>query len=343
MILLWVTLFALHHVYSLVPVITVHLGEPVTFTCTLPDVGISHRTLFWYKQSAGDTLKLIVTQRKFGEPEYAPQFSESRWEVNNGKNFINLTIVRTTQEDEGLYHCAITEWISIPVWSGTYLILKGNSQRTSKYAIVQEPKISDPVRPGDSVTLQCSVLSDSDNKTCPGDHSVYWFRAGADKSHPDIIYTDGSECEKRPDSLRSCVYRFTKNITSSDSGTYYCAVATCGEILFGDGTKLHNEGTSVWSQMATAVIFPLLAILVTSLIVIAFLICVIKKTNCDRGNAVALQKNGGGQKRQQRDEDMWVHSTVIFTMVKADSCVIQDAKAAERERIYAAVKALGFD
>ena len=102
---------------------------------------------------------------------------------------------------------------------------------------------SDPVHAGDSVTLQCSVLSDSENKTCPGGHSVYWFRAGSDASHPDLIYTDGSrdECRKKtgiPSSPKSCVYRFSKNISSSDAGTYYCAVATCGEILFGNGTKL---------------------------------------------------------------------------------------------------------
>ncbi|GLD70445.1 uncharacterized protein AKAME5_002176300 [Lates japonicus] len=50
-------------------------------------------------------------------------------------------------------------------------------------AIVQVPP-SDPVHPGDSVTLQCSVLSDSEKKTCPGDHSVYWFRTGSEESHP---------------------------------------------------------------------------------------------------------------------------------------------------------------
>uniref|UniRef100_A0A7N6BTV3 Ig-like domain-containing protein n=1 Tax=Anabas testudineus TaxID=64144 RepID=A0A7N6BTV3_ANATE len=115
-------------------------------------------------------------------------------------------------------------------------IFIGNSDRRSNYTVVQT--VSDPVRPGDSVTLQCSVLSDSDNKTCPGD-SVYWFRAGSDKSHPEIIYTGGNnECEKRSDSVKSCVYRFSKTVSSSDTGTYYCAVATCGQILFGKGTNL---------------------------------------------------------------------------------------------------------
>lgn len=43
----------------------------------------------------------------------------------------------------------------------------------------------------------------------------------------------------------------------------------------------------------------------------------------------------------QRDEDTWVYSAVIFTTMKTGSGRTRDAKAAERERIYASVKALG--
>ncbi|XP_023253957.1 uncharacterized protein LOC111648332 isoform X2 [Seriola lalandi dorsalis] len=229
---------------SLVPVITVQLGEPVTFTCALPNVEISHRTLYWYRQSAGDTLKLIVTQRKFGKPEYTPEFPESRLEANTDKNFINLTIIRTTQEDEGMYHCTVAEWISNPVWSGTYLLLKGNSQKTSNYAV--------------------------------------------------------------------------------------------------NGTKL-DQGTCMWSQTASAVIFLLCAVLVLSLIVIASLICVIKTNKCNCFNAAVALQNSGIQESQRRDEDTWLYSAVVFTMMKTASCEIQDATSAERERIYAAVKAFGLD
>ncbi|XP_038565691.1 signal-regulatory protein beta-2-like [Micropterus salmoides] len=257
MILLWVTLLLLHQGYTLVPVTTVQVGESATFTCVFPVEELSNIVHKWYKQRAGDTLKLIMTVWK-KNPQYTTEFSESKFTVNTDKNSSYLTILRIIQEDEGMYHCAITDW-TVPEWSGTYLLVKGNTQRTSNYTVIHGPTVSDPDRTGDSMTLQCSVLSDSDNKTCPGDHSVYWFRAGSDKSHPDIIYTDGNgrdECDKRSDSQKSCVYHFSKNISSSDAGTYYCAVATCGEILFGDGTKVENVQTphSIFIAMAILIV-----------------------------------------------------------------------------------------
>ncbi|XP_050924177.1 signal-regulatory protein beta-2-like isoform X2 [Lates calcarifer] len=250
---------------SLVPVITVQPGESVTFTCPLPNVEISGRQIHWYKQSAGNTPKIIATLRKTSKPDYSPEFLESRLEVTNDKSFVNLTIVRTIQEDEGMYHCEIMEWISHPLWRGTYLLIKGNSRRTSNYTVVKSPTASDPV------TVQCSVLSESENKTCSGDHSVYWFRAGSDKSHPNIIYTDGNDCEKRSDSLKSCVYRFSKNVSSSDSGTYYCAVATCGEILFGKGTKVETKQTG--SSEFTALMIVIVCLVISVIGNVVFICC----------------------------------------------------------------------
>ncbi|XP_036932375.1 uncharacterized protein LOC119007098 [Acanthopagrus latus] len=243
MIVFCVTLLLLHQGYALVPVTTVQLGESVTFTCVLPlDEGGGKR-LYWYKQSVGDDLKLIVTFMKHSTPVYGPEFSDSRWDLKVEKNISRLIILKATEEDEGMYHCAVIDW-NETFWNGTYLSLKGISQRTWNYTVVQQPTASDPVRPGDLKTLQCSVLSDSETKTCPGDHSVFWFRVGSDKSHPNILYTDGNrrdECEDRSDSQKSCVHHFSKKVSSSDAGTYYCAVATCGEILFGNGAKVETE------------------------------------------------------------------------------------------------------
>uniref|UniRef100_A0A3B3R130 Ig-like domain-containing protein n=1 Tax=Paramormyrops kingsleyae TaxID=1676925 RepID=A0A3B3R130_9TELE len=105
--------------------------------------------------------------------------------------------------------------------------------------------VPDTVQPGDSVTLQCTIETGS----CAGEHSVYWFRHGSGESLPGVIYSHGNrsdECEKSPEAgspTRSCVYSLPKrNLSPSDAGTYYCAVAMCGEMLFGNGTKVHVEG-----------------------------------------------------------------------------------------------------
>lgn len=113
----------------------------------------------------------------------------------------------------------------------------GNNQKAS--VVVQQLTGSNPIHPGDTVTFQCSV-SHSVNKTCPGGLRVLWFRDRSHESHP-VIYADVNthdECEKRSDTQKRCIYHFSKNVSSSDGGTYYCAVARCGEILFGNGMTL---------------------------------------------------------------------------------------------------------
>uniref|UniRef100_A0A8P4KFU3 Ig-like domain-containing protein n=1 Tax=Dicentrarchus labrax TaxID=13489 RepID=A0A8P4KFU3_DICLA len=270
MIVICVTMLLFHQGHTLIPVTTAQLGEPATFTCVLPDYESNPRQFHWYKQSVGDSLKLILVQRKGINPVYGPEFSASRLDLNIHKNISKLTILRTIQEDEGMYHCALVDYAKI-TWSGTYLSITGNTLKTSNYTVVQWPTVSDPVHPEDSMTLQCSVLSDSDNKTCPGDHSVFWFRAGSDQSHPNIIYTDGNrhdECEKRSNTQKSCVYRFTKNISSSDAGTYYCAVATCGEILFGNGTKVEIVKTTHSAFITVVILSICLAISVVGNVVL---------------------------------------------------------------------------
>ncbi|XP_026003418.1 uncharacterized protein LOC113009368 [Astatotilapia calliptera] len=270
MVVLWMILLLLHHGNSLVPVKMVQLGEPATLKCDIP-MEIRSK-VYWYRQSVGDTLKLIVTLYRDTEPVYASPFLKSRFSAKNANNFSKLTILETIQEDEGIYHCGTTTWHNLE-WSGTYLLVKGNTERTSNYIVVQQPIESNPLHPGDTATLQCSVLSDSQNKTCPGVNNVFWFRAGSNKSHPNIIYTDGNrtdQCEKRSDHQKRCVYQLSKNVSSSDAGTYYCAVATCGEILLGNGTTVELEQTTqlVFNQMAI-----LISCLAISVIGNVFLIC----------------------------------------------------------------------
>ncbi|PWA22256.1 hypothetical protein CCH79_00012530, partial [Gambusia affinis] len=119
--------------------------------------------------------------------------------------------------------------------------------RSLNYSVVQWSTVSAPLQPGDSVTLQCSVLPHSQTGSCPSERRVSWFGVRKDAFLGSIIYTDQNvsyNCDKKPDTSsdsRRCVYNFSKNVSSEDSGTYYCALAMCGEIIFGNGTKLEIE------------------------------------------------------------------------------------------------------
>ncbi|XP_030596077.1 signal-regulatory protein beta-2-like [Archocentrus centrarchus] len=285
MIVLWVTLLVIHRGYTLIPVTTVQLGEQATVPCVLPKTEYNRR-VDWYKQSAGDTLQRIWTLKDSAAPEFAPEFPGSRWKVNYDKNFSNLTILRTNQEDEGIYHCGFTEWLQHTKWTGTYLLVKGNTQRSSNYSVVQEKTD----HPGESVTLQCSVINDSNNKSCPGGLRVLWIREGSQTSHPGIIYTDGNkhhECEKRSETQQSCSYR----ISSPDAGTYYCAVATCGEIIFGNGTKLHIE-KKVGFEF-TALVITTTCLVISMILNIIFICYRTPRAACGQ-----FKKNSSSQARQ---------------------------------------------
>ncbi|XP_032413342.1 uncharacterized protein LOC116716628 [Xiphophorus hellerii] len=243
MFLLWASLFLLHQGHCLVPVVTVQLGDPVTLSCALLEKFQSTSWLHWYKQSAGDTLKFIVLQQKSIKPNYKQNASTSRIAATNDDKFSNLTIMKTVLQDEGMYHCAHMDWTA-STWTGTYLSVKANS-RTSSYTVLQNPD-SDPARPTDSETLQCSVLSQSEDKACSGELSVFWFRTGSEQSYPEIIHSTDKglrDCENTVTSnaQKKCSYSFSKNFSSSDKGTFYCAVATCGEILFGNGIKTTDQ------------------------------------------------------------------------------------------------------
>ncbi|CDQ70346.1 unnamed protein product [Oncorhynchus mykiss] len=233
-----------------IPLTTAQLGESVSLPCFFSETIDYFQWLYWYKQTAVKVGYLLI--------------------INN-----------ISRSDEAAYFCGIGTVYEIKFRNGTFLSVKGVSQKRSHYQTVEQQPVSDPVHPGDSVTLQCTVLSE----TCAGLHRVYWFRAGSGESHPGVIYTPenrSDECEKSPETpspTKSCVYSFSKNnLSLSDAGTYYCAVATCGEILFGEGTKLNIiKGSTV-----DPIVLSLGAAVAVCVIVIFILACTKnKRQTCD--------------------------------------------------------------
>ncbi|KAF7706987.1 hypothetical protein HF521_018205 [Silurus meridionalis] len=149
-----------------------------------------------------------------------------------------LTIQHVIKKHGGLYYCEKCTVENITLSSGMFLTVTGDDEDVS-VSVLQNGEL-DSVPAGASVTLQCSVLSESR----AAELQVLWFRAAPSQSHPQLIYTHHNsslQCESES-STHTCVYNLSKNIFSlNDTGTYYCAVVLCGKIIFGNGTRVQLE------------------------------------------------------------------------------------------------------
>ncbi|XP_062282219.1 signal-regulatory protein beta-2-like [Scomber scombrus] len=324
---------------------TVGVGHYVTLTCTRQKSEYE-ANLYWIRLIGGNLPEFMGGTFSF---DYDGVNKTPRITTKQQPGKFVLHINKAELSDTGLYYCIKVDGLNMTLLKGTFLRIE---EPESDIIAVTQDFPSDPVHPGDSVTLQCSVLSDSKSKRCPEEHNVYWFRAGSDESHPSFIYVHGNvadECGRSPEarSPQKCVYSFSKTVSSSDAGTYYCAVATCGEVLFGNGTRLDIEVVNLWDLQKANIVLPLLcAALAASLIVIGLLIYSSKKKSCDCCNA-ALQTNlttaSNDQQSQQRNEDSLVYSVATFTSRKVGKAGRRNVKASEGETIYNDVRAFVAD
>ncbi|XP_028271614.1 immunoglobulin kappa light chain-like [Parambassis ranga] len=239
------------------------LGHNVTLHCNVSE------NANWYKQSLGQ-MPQTVAIRVSGQTITEKQFRNSRFTVIREESQFSLSIRNVSKEDEATYFC-LTTYSSVSV-KGTFLVINDSNQQKSVF-VTQSPK-TESVQLGDTATLHCSLLSKEtqSNVQCPGEHSVYWFRTGSGGFHPNIIYTQRNSSDE--DTGRSCDYRLSKTIRgSADTGTYYCAVVTCGQILLGEGTTVETRSGL---DPVALVLGGLLACCVT---VIVLLIIYIKQRN----------------------------------------------------------------
>ncbi|XP_076581007.1 uncharacterized protein LOC143316994 [Chaetodon auriga] len=218
--------------------VSVNVGDNVTLQCFYEGDAIR---FYWYKQTLGQKPRLICGYSKFekyqffyNEFENNPSFTFGN---DNGKIHLNITDLRIS--DSATYYCVIGYYNTFEFAEGIFVSVKGSGVNVP--ALVHQ-SASETIQPGDSVTLNCTVHTG----TCDGEHSVSWFKK-SEESHPGLIYTHGGrndQCERKPNTqTHTCVYNLPmKSLNLSHAGTYYCAVASCGHILFGNGTKLDLEG-----------------------------------------------------------------------------------------------------
>ncbi|KAK0147681.1 Ig kappa chain V region K29-213 [Merluccius polli] len=193
------------------------------------------------------------------------------------------------------------------------MIIVFNCADNNEQRFVQLPVLAS-VQLGDTVALQCSITSQrTDHRNqCQGEPSVYWFRSGSGPSHPAVIYMNGNrsgECQDSsgpPSPPQSCVYTLHKNnVSTSDAGTYYCALAACGEIVFGQGTKLDLTGPN-W-HLVSIVLGVLLAFCLVVIIILFLNMNKKQDGETDPLNYAALEFSGrktrGGKKHSERTQE----------------------------------------
>nr|XP_033489731.1 uncharacterized protein LOC117261438 [Epinephelus lanceolatus] len=210
-------------------------GGSLNLTC--PFFGNEAGLFYWYKLKFGYMVQTVAAGT-FRTVNLHVLFDNSRFTVTKVNSQYVLNIRNVSKEDEATYFCQAGSAYIMKFINGMLLVVNDHKNQKKSFYVKQNPE-AEWVEQGERVTLECSLVSTNKETSdeCPGEHSVYWFRSRSGESNPSIIYTQSDEQEER-----SCFYSLSKTIqTSSDTGTYYCAVVTCGEILFGEGTKVETK------------------------------------------------------------------------------------------------------
>ncbi|XP_041918420.1 uncharacterized protein LOC121682369 [Alosa sapidissima] len=247
-------------------VIKVKLGNHITLNCSFSKDQMKNN-LFWYKQVFGHKPRVIGVVKTYSAVFYNNAFNNTRFRIVKTDHHVQLVIFDTKLSDEGMYFGGVEMSHNIEFGNGTFLSFQENEKSSSTISVVQS-LLSDPVYPGHSVTLRCTVLTE----TRTNDLKIFWIStASGGDLHPGSIYVhknSSSQCEIT--SEKSCTNELLKShVGLDDVGMHYCAVSTCGRIVLGNGTMLQIE-----SSLHHLVVGLGLA-LVMSLVVILVLVCVI--------------------------------------------------------------------
>ncbi|XP_077356973.1 uncharacterized protein LOC144004003 isoform X2 [Festucalex cinctus] len=205
------------------------LGDNVSLPCYFdPDV----KYLCWYKQVAGDRPQIVSSFYVYAQTSHSRRITKEfskRMTLRPGENFFHLEISNVQLSDTAMYYCGQSSLNVMSFDSGIFLLVK----ESSRLSVIQHPT-SITVPPGGSATLNCTMHPGSSH----GGHNVYWFRKASGDSHLLYVHSEsGSGCATASEA--GCVYMLSKRDAAlTDAGTYYCAVASCGEIVFGKGSRM---------------------------------------------------------------------------------------------------------
>ncbi|KAL6118798.1 uncharacterized protein ACO6RY_03513 [Pungitius sinensis] len=255
--------------------LSVQTGENLTLKC-FNDAGSAARR-YWFKHALGQKPRLISTSYMVKESTFYAKFKNPRFTVDTENDQNHLKITDLQVSDSATYYCVSSYTYELDFLAITTVSVQGSS--TNILTLVHQSP-SETIQPGGSVTLNCTVQTG----TCNGQHSVYWFK-DSEESHPALIYTDGGstdQCERKPNTqTHTCDYNLPmESLNLSHAGTYYCAVVSCGHILFGNRTKLDFKDED--SRILVYFLSGALAFTTVLNVLLVFLLCMMNKRNrCD--------------------------------------------------------------
>uniref|UniRef100_A0A3B3WJ47 Ig-like domain-containing protein n=1 Tax=Poecilia mexicana TaxID=48701 RepID=A0A3B3WJ47_9TELE len=220
---------------------TAKVGGTVTLPCTCQHNAVTY--FYWYYQIQGEKPRIISKQMKYdGEAEISPAYKERfRVLVRSEAGVNDLIITDLQPSDSGTYYCVMLEFNAIEFGRGVFLHVKTSSSNPQPSK--QQPTLKKLLRLGGSVNLSCSVSAEP----CEGERNLYWFRRTA--SQPPLMYPSEGRCTSLYNETLygiNCTSTLELDpVRSSDAGTYHCALASCGSVVFGGGTKVEVAVPSV--------------------------------------------------------------------------------------------------
>ncbi|XP_044196619.1 signal-regulatory protein beta-2-like [Thunnus albacares] len=284
---------------------TVKLGDSATIECHIKS---EMKKRVWYKLTTGKRLQLVTA---FDSHYYRNVFADEfrhHYSVKFNSISSNLSISATKWEDVGTYYCGVMNLNDVQFGPGTFLMLKGAKMISD--SVVQQAE-SQSVQPGHSVTLSCSVHTDR----CAAEHTrVLWLK-NSDYSAPEMIYSSGNKndtCQSTETGSgeATCVYNLLmRNLSSDDAGIYYCAVTSCGEVLFGNGTRINiNRDTAITKP---AELSPTVIVLLLSNVSLGIVTFILIWALCRSRRKDPTEANDGSSEGNQ------ISQAVIYASVSA--------------------------
>ncbi|XP_014834634.1 PREDICTED: uncharacterized protein LOC106912330 [Poecilia mexicana] len=304
------------------------VGGSVTLQCSFDE---EEATYFWYKQSLGQKPQQISMSYKLenGSTFYGEFKDKPRFSVKTEVGKSRLSISDLHSSDTGTYLCASGLSFLLTFVKGVTVVVKDSA--VGGEALVHQAA-SESARPGDSVTLNCTVQTGS----CLGEHRVYWFRKSS-KYDPGLVYAHGDtadQCLTSPDTqTHTCLYKLPlENIKKSHVGTYYCAVASCGRIDFGNGTKLELESEAV---SLVVVYFLCAALIFTIILNVLLAVKLYKKHNKDSCQTSVFQGKSSSCPAADGEEDNLHYAAVNVNQPTRSR---RQKKSQETECVYSSMK-----